>query len=132
MDKVLELSRPILIFLFVILACAILPGILALKLFLPDLILEGRDGLLLSGLLASSVVIMPAFLLLSVTGTGKGEAANNQRFMTEFTFASFTCFISYFAALSVCYFKQLTFGWFVGIAVPIWALSLWFFMAVRP
>jgi len=70
-------------------------------------------------------------LILTATGASRGQLPSNQRFMAEFSFAAFTWFISYFSSLAICYFKHLTFGWFVSIAIPLWAFSLWFFIRVR-
>jgi len=130
MEEIFRQSRPVLIFTFVVLACVVAPGIVAAKMFYPELIQPGIKGHVFSGLVAASPPVILAFVIISISGHAKYGSGNTARFMTEFTFAGFTCFLSYFSAAALAHFQGLSFGWFVGVTALIWILVLWFFMVI--
>lgn len=131
MEKIFDLSRPVLIFAFVVTAGVVAPGLLELAYFYPGLIVSGVEGHILSGLLAASISVLPGFFILTITGTMRGEVATNQRFMTEFSFSAFACFLSYIPSLAICYFAGLAIGWFISLAFLFWAGWIWFFVQTR-
>jgi len=120
----------ILIFIFVVIVCAIMPGFIVAKTLFPDRIQEGVKGMVYIGMAAASPAFLPSFVILSVWGYIQRGAGGLERFIADFTFAGFTCFLSYLPAIALVSLFNLSIIWFAVLVILLWLLSLWRFMVI--
>ncbi len=132
MKEISEQSRPtvIFIFIFVVIVCSVIPGLIVAKVLFPELIEGGLKGVVTIGLIVASPAVLPAFIIISVWGYIRRGAGGLVRFMADFTYAGFTCFLSYLPAIALVSLFDLSVLWFTVVSIPLWVLSLWRFMVM--
>jgi len=132
LDNLIKLPRPHIIMLFCIFSCGVGTGFLVILLFSPDTISNSNaTKLLLLSLLATAPVVMPSFAVISVLGHASGKPRTTQVFMTEFTFALFSCFLAYNPALLICYLFGFSLKTFIILAIMFSVMSTRYFIYAR-
>ena len=132
LENIIKLPRPHLIMLFCILSCGVGSGLLVILLFWPHITNESDNTkLLLLSLLAAAPVVMPSFAAISILGHASGKPRTTQVFMTEFTFALFSCFLSYTPSLLICYLFDFGLKVFIFLAIIFAVMSTKYFIYAR-